>query len=103
MAGIRHEDAAASFDPLRPKLMRVAYRMLGSVADAEDILQEAFIRWMGPIAARFVNPRRSCAARSRASVSISSSQRDASARPMSVRGFPILSSKRKSRRTSPCR
>ncbi|GAB1584393.1 sigma-70 family RNA polymerase sigma factor [Phyllobacterium phragmitis] len=40
-------DAAASFDPLRPKLMRVAYRMLGSVADAEDVLQEAFIRWMG--------------------------------------------------------
>ncbi len=47
MAGVSHEDAAASFDPLRPKLMRVAYRMLGSVADAEDILQEAFIRWMG--------------------------------------------------------
>jgi RNA polymerase sigma-70 factor (ECF subfamily) len=41
------EDAAESFDPLRPKLMRVAYRMLGSVADAEDVLQEAFIRWMG--------------------------------------------------------
>src|SRR5579862_915475 len=40
-------DAAVSFDPLRPKLMRVAYRMLGSVADAEDMLQEAFIRWMG--------------------------------------------------------
>jgi RNA polymerase sigma-70 factor (ECF subfamily) len=50
MAGVRredaHEDAAASFDPLRPKLMRVAYRMLGTVADAEDVLQEAFIRWM---------------------------------------------------------
>lgn len=44
-ANIR-EGAAASFDPLRPKLMRVAYRMLGSVADAEDVLQEAFIRWM---------------------------------------------------------
>ena len=47
MADSRPEDAAASFDPLRPKLMRVAYRMLGSVADAEDVLQEAFIRWMG--------------------------------------------------------
>jgi RNA polymerase sigma-70 factor (ECF subfamily) len=46
MAGVRHDDAAAGFDPLRPKLMRVAYRMLGSVADAEDVLQEAFIRWM---------------------------------------------------------
>jgi len=47
MADAGHADAAASFDPLRPKLMRVAYRMLGSVADAEDVLQEAFIRWMG--------------------------------------------------------
>jgi RNA polymerase sigma-70 factor, ECF subfamily len=46
-AGASHTDAAASFDPLRPKLMRVAYRMLGSVADAEDMVQEAFIRWMG--------------------------------------------------------
>jgi len=43
----QHADAAASFDPLRPRLMRVAYRMLGSVADAEDIVQEAFIRWLG--------------------------------------------------------
>ena len=49
MADIGHQnagDAAASFEPLRPKLMRVAYRMLGSVADAEDIVQDAFIRWM---------------------------------------------------------
>ena len=47
MTGSAHEDAAAVFDPLRPKLVRVAYRMLGSVADAEDMVQEAFIRWMG--------------------------------------------------------
>lgn len=38
--------AATQFDPLRPKLIRVAYRMLGSVADAEDIVQEAFLRWL---------------------------------------------------------
>jgi RNA polymerase sigma-70 factor (ECF subfamily) len=37
--------AAAVFDPLRPRLIRVAYRMLGSVADAEDVVQEAFLRW----------------------------------------------------------
>jgi len=39
-------DAVATFDPLRPRLIRVAYRMLGSVADAEDIVQDAFIRWL---------------------------------------------------------
>jgi RNA polymerase sigma-70 factor, ECF subfamily len=39
-------DAAAIFDPLRPKLIRVAYRMLGSMADAEDMVQEAFLRWL---------------------------------------------------------
>jgi len=40
------EDAALSFDPLRPRLIRVAYRMLGSVADAEDVVQDAFLRWL---------------------------------------------------------
>ncbi|KXU29930.1 RNA polymerase subunit sigma [Sphingobium sp. 22B] len=47
MAQGAHGGAAESFDPLRPRLIRVAYRMLGSVADAEDVVQEAFIRWMG--------------------------------------------------------
>ena len=46
MASAIPEDAAAAFAPLRPTLMRVAYRMLGSVSDAEDIVQEAFVRWM---------------------------------------------------------
>ncbi len=40
-------DAGASFDPLRPRLIRIAYRMLGSVADAEDAVQDAFLRWLG--------------------------------------------------------
>lgn len=39
-------EAAASFAPLEPRLLRIAYRMLGSVADAEDAVQEAFIRWL---------------------------------------------------------
>ena len=46
MASAPADDAAASFDPLRPRLIRVAYRMLGSVADAEDVVQDAFLRWL---------------------------------------------------------
>lgn len=46
MAAGRERDAAATFDPLRPKLTRIAYRMLGSVADAEDVVQDAFLRWL---------------------------------------------------------
>jgi RNA polymerase sigma-70 factor (ECF subfamily) len=45
MAATPAEDAAVSFDPLRPRLIRIAYRMLGSVADA-DVLQDAFLRWL---------------------------------------------------------
>lgn len=39
------DGAAAIFDAHRPDLLRVAYRMLGSISDAEDVLQEAYIRW----------------------------------------------------------
>ena len=33
------------FESHRPLLFSIAYRMLGSVADAEDIVQEAYLRW----------------------------------------------------------
>src|SRR5882672_9519806 len=35
----------ATFEQHRRLLFSIAYRMLGSVADAEDMLQDAFIRW----------------------------------------------------------
>ena len=33
------------FERLRPRLRRIAYRMLGSTADAEDVVQDAWLRW----------------------------------------------------------
>lgn len=39
--------AAAVFLPLRQRLFGIAYRMLGSAAEAEDVVQEAWIRWQG--------------------------------------------------------
>ncbi len=33
------------FEKARPKLMGIAYRFLGSISDAEDIVQEVYIKW----------------------------------------------------------
>lgn len=39
------EAALAAFQALRPRLQRLAHRMLGSAAEAEDVVQEAWLRW----------------------------------------------------------
>ena len=33
------------FEELRPHLLAVAYRLTGTVADAEDVVQDAWLRW----------------------------------------------------------
>jgi RNA polymerase sigma-70 factor, ECF subfamily len=45
------------FDLHRPLLFSIAYRMLGSVMDAEDIVQEAFVRWQGASEGEVRSPR----------------------------------------------
>jgi RNA polymerase sigma-70 factor (ECF subfamily) len=39
------DSRAATFQQYSPRLYGIAYRMLGSKADAEDMLQEAYLRW----------------------------------------------------------
>ncbi len=38
-------DALETFEAARPRLFAIAYRMTGSVSDAEDLCQEAWLRW----------------------------------------------------------
>ncbi|MEU0108935.1 RNA polymerase sigma factor SigJ [Streptomyces sp. NPDC006251] len=41
-------DAAAdAFERLRPRLFGIAYRVLGSVSEAEDVVQDVWVRWQG--------------------------------------------------------
>jgi RNA polymerase sigma-70 factor (TIGR02957 family) len=39
------EEAAAVFLAVRPRLFGIAYRMLSSAAEAEDLVQEVWLRW----------------------------------------------------------
>jgi RNA polymerase sigma-70 factor, ECF subfamily len=39
------DHAASTFASLRPRLFGIAYRMLGSSAEAEDVVQDAWLRW----------------------------------------------------------
>lgn len=45
-------DAAANFEILRSRLFGIAYRILGGVFDAEDVVQDVWIRWQGTDRAR---------------------------------------------------
>ncbi|HEY7909915.1 MAG TPA: RNA polymerase sigma-70 factor, partial [Thermomicrobiales bacterium] len=45
------------FNDYRPLLFSIAYRMLGSVMDAEDMVQEAFLRWQRAVHAEVTSPK----------------------------------------------
>jgi RNA polymerase sigma-70 factor (TIGR02957 family) len=50
------EEAAAVFTSVRPRLFGIAYRMLSSVAEAEDLVQEVWLRWQACDRSVVVNP-----------------------------------------------
>jgi RNA polymerase sigma-70 factor (ECF subfamily) len=51
------DSALAAFREHRPELFGIAYRMLGSVADAEDILQDAWLKWSAVDTSEVAQPR----------------------------------------------
>ncbi len=50
------DDGVAVFESVRPRLFGIAYRMLGSAAEAEDIVQDAWLRWQGTDRSAVVDP-----------------------------------------------
>src|SRR5215203_3937317 len=50
-------DATRIFGEHRDLLMAVAYQILGSVTDAEDVVQEAWLRWSNARSSEVADPR----------------------------------------------
>ncbi|MFF8726606.1 RNA polymerase sigma-70 factor [Streptomyces sp. NPDC015171] len=48
--------AADAFERLRPRLFGIAYRVLGSVSEAEDVVQDVWVRWQGADRATVLDP-----------------------------------------------
>src|SRR5215467_6932021 len=53
----RMSNPAETFEPYRRRLLGLAYRMLGSMADAEDAVQETYLRWHAAGRDRVSEPR----------------------------------------------
>jgi RNA polymerase sigma-70 factor (ECF subfamily) len=50
------DGAVAVFNEVRPRLMGIAYRMLGSHTEAEDLVQEVWLRWQAADRSTVQNP-----------------------------------------------
>jgi RNA polymerase sigma-70 factor (ECF subfamily) len=50
------DNGLSAFAPVRPRLFGIAYRMLGSAAEAEDIVQDVWLRWQSTNRGAVENP-----------------------------------------------
>jgi RNA polymerase sigma-70 factor (ECF subfamily) len=51
-----YDDGLSAFAPVRPRLFGIAYRMLGSATEAEDIVQDVWLRWQSTNRSAVENP-----------------------------------------------
>src|SRR5580704_996439 len=51
-----YDDGLSAFAAVRPRLFGIAYRMLGSAAEAEDIVQDVWLRWQATDRSVVENP-----------------------------------------------
>jgi RNA polymerase sigma-70 factor (ECF subfamily) len=56
MQTVATDDGVSVFESVRPRLFGIAYRMLGSAAEAEDIVQDAWLRWQGADRSAVIDP-----------------------------------------------
>ncbi|MBY6139689.1 sigma-70 family RNA polymerase sigma factor [Leisingera daeponensis] len=56
MTAQQQSEGTDEFLATRPRLFAAAYRMLGTVSDAEDILQDAYLRWQAAPQAQVQDP-----------------------------------------------
>jgi RNA polymerase sigma factor (sigma-70 family) len=56
MQNSEHDDGLSSFAPVRPRLFGIAYSMLGNADQAEDIVQDVWLRWQSTNRSAVENP-----------------------------------------------
>jgi RNA polymerase sigma-70 factor (ECF subfamily) len=56
MQTVANDDGVSVFESVRPRLFGIAYRMLGSASEAEDIVQDAWLRWQGTDRTTVIDP-----------------------------------------------
>jgi len=83
-----YDDGLSAFAGVRPRLFGIAYRMLGSAAEAEDVVQDVWLRWQSTNRKVVENPPAFLATTTTRLCIISPSPPTRVTKPTSEPGFP---------------